>query len=146
MEITKTKKCSRCGKRKLREHFFRCGRGNDAPRPSCKECERLRAQTALTPERRKHESMRIREWGHRTGRHLDYRRGEEASRAKLTEKNVFEVVRLYYEDKRSFQYIANIFNVHKDTPRFIIARRSWKHLNDEIQTLIDSIAEKKTRK
>jgi HNH endonuclease len=55
--------------------------------------------------------------------------GEKHWSAKLTEKDVFEILRLHATGNLSYERLRIMFNVHKETIRRIIVRDTWKHLS-----------------
>ena len=58
-------------------------------------------------------------------------RGEENPRAKLTDRDVRTMRRMYSEDGLCIKCIAHMFDVAYATANHIIRRRTWTHIEDE---------------
>jgi hypothetical protein len=56
-------------------------------------------------------------------------KGEDAGRAKLTEKQVFEIIQLYGYSDITLKSLAKIYKVSFSTIQSITSGKNWKHLN-----------------
>lgn len=56
-------------------------------------------------------------------------RGEANSMARLTEDTVREIRRLHAEGGWTCRQLGERFGVHRDTVRFVVLRRTWKHVD-----------------
>jgi hypothetical protein len=54
--------------------------------------------------------------------------GEAVNTARLKGSEVLEIRRLFKEGKMTINELAEKYNVHYDTIRYAVARKSWKHL------------------
>ena len=55
-------------------------------------------------------------------------KGESSSNAKLTEKNVIDIINMYKTGKYTYSQIAKNYNVHHGHICSIVNRKFWKHL------------------
>ncbi|KKN73102.1 hypothetical protein LCGC14_0404110 [marine sediment metagenome] len=56
------------------------------------------------------------------------RRGEDSTNHKLTERDVLEIRRLWWDMLQTMKDITKLYNVHYSTINRIINRRIWKHI------------------
>lgn len=57
------------------------------------------------------------------------KRGSQSVNSKLTEENVVDIKKMFFDRKISVKKICNLFNVHETTIRYVINGKSWKHIN-----------------
>jgi hypothetical protein len=61
--------------------------------------------------------------------------GEKCGNAVLTDEKVKLIKKLRIEDRLSFRKIAKLLGIGKSTVESVIYHRTWRHVNDEIESI-----------